>query len=187
MLKNLSKYSDSELFAALREKKSIAEAAFSEIYARYSQRVFAYCLRIIGNNEDAQDIFQDTFLNFFKSAQEHSQIANVSAYLLKIARNLCLNHKRNKKYNLNFDNFHFTTNDNGYEQKEMLEIIGTALECLDFEYKEAFVLRLYHGLSYQEISDITGESLSTIKNRVWRAKLKIKNILSPYLQDLSIK
>lgn len=185
-MKDLSKYSDLELFAALRQNKNAAEAAFTELYARYSQRVFAYCLRIIGNNEDAQDVFQDTFLKFFKSAQEHNIMTNVSAYIIKIARNLCLNYKRNKKYNLNIEDFHISTNDNGYEQKEMLELIGAALECLDFEYKEAFILRLYHGLSYQEISDITGDSITTVKNRFWRAKEKVKNILSPYLQDLSI-
>ena len=56
------KYSDMELYKALREKKPMAEAAFSELYSRYAQRVFAYCLRVMGNHDDAQDIFQETFI-----------------------------------------------------------------------------------------------------------------------------
>jgi RNA polymerase sigma-70 factor (ECF subfamily) len=75
--------------------------------------------------------------------------------------------------------------DQGYEQQELLEIIARALELLDFEHREAFVLRQYHGMPYKDISELTGENISTIKNRVWRAKEKIKEILEPILEDLS--
>jgi RNA polymerase sigma-70 factor (ECF subfamily) len=77
------------------------------------------------------------------------------------------------------------TNDVDYEQRELLQILATSLELLDTEQKDAFVLRMYQGLSYNEISKITGDSVSAVKNRVWRAKEKIKEILTPYLEDLS--
>ena len=79
----------------------------------------------------------------------------------------------------------FFSNDEKYEQKELLDLIAASLELLDFKHREAFVLRQYQGMTYNEISAITGDSVSAIKNRVWRAKEKIKEILSPYLEDLS--
>jgi RNA polymerase sigma-70 factor (ECF subfamily) len=184
MKKEYGKYNDAELFQALKNKKE-SEAAFGEIYARYSQRIFAYCLRIVGNQEDAQDIFQETFLKFYKTTENERIVDNISAFMLTIARNLCLNHKRDHKLTIAFEEFRFSTNDESYEHKELMQLIATALELLDFEYREAFVLRQYHGMSYKEISDIVGDTVSTVKNRVWRAKEKLKDILSPYLEDLS--
>lgn len=183
MNKSFSKYSDPELYCMLREKKPRAEAAFAELYARHSQRVYAYCLRVTGNQEEANDIFQDTFYKFFESAKTNRNIENVTGFLITITRNLCLNYKRDKKINLDLDNFSFSTNDTHYEEKEMLELIARALEFLDFSSREVFILRQYQGMSYKEIADITGDSAAAIKNRVWRAKEKIKEILEPYLED----
>ncbi len=180
-----SKYNDTQLYEMLSGKRSEAEEAFAELYARHSQRVFAYCLRVTGHTEDAQDIFQETFLKFFDSAKEHDSIDNIPGYLLTIARNICINHKRDRKPNFTFEDFHTWTNESDYERNELLQLLATALELLEREYREAFVLRLYQGLSYPEIAKITGETVSAIKNRVWRAKEKLKEILVPYLEDLS--
>ena len=185
MKKSYSKYSDIELYACLQGSKEESEAAFGELYTRYSQRIFAYCLRVTCNNEDARDIFQETFIKFFNSAKQHKKLENVPGFLLTIARNLCLNFKRDRKFTYQIQDFNVASTESNYEQKEMLQLISSALELLDFESREAFILRQYHGFSYKEISDITNEPPSKIKNRVWRAKEKIKNILSPYLEDVS--
>lgn len=180
-----SKYCDRELYQLMLDGGTHAEYAFAEIYSRYSHRVYAYCLRVIGNPEDARDLFQDTFFKFYNSKQSTFEVDNIPAFLLRIARNSCLNFKRNKKTTFNFDDYNFSTNDQGYEQRELLQIIARALECLEFEYREVFVLRQYHNLSYNEIAEITGDTISNIRNKVWRAKEKIKNILEPILEDLS--
>ncbi len=185
MNKKISKYDDLILYSMLCGKKSEAEDAFAELYARYSQRIYSYCLRTMGTPEDAKDIFQEAFLKFFDSAKSNTKVENIPAYLLKITRNICLNFKRDKRIVLNIDDFHVSTNDQGYEQKELLQLLSMALDVLEFDYREAFVLRQYQGLTYKEISAITGESISAIKNRVWRAKEKIKEILTPYLEDMS--
>jgi len=185
MSKPYSKYSDSELFLELKRSRKEAESAFAELYSRHSQRIYAYCLRVTGNTEDANDIFQDAMLKFYDAAAKIDSLENVRGFLLRVARNLCLNFKRDKKTNLNIENFQPYSHDRGYEQKELLDLIAAALECLSFDYREAFVLRQYHGLSYREIANLTSESQAAIKNRVWRAKEKIKNILSPYLEDIT--
>lgn len=184
-MKDYSKYDDIELYGFLAKKKKIAEAAFSELYSRHSQRIYAYILRMIGHNEDSNDIFQETFTRFFDSAKEYeNEMQNVPAFLMTIARNLCFNHKRDEKLTLNIEEFNFFTTDKGYEEKELLDLISAALETVEIHLREAFVLRMYHGMSYQEISKVVNEPLSTIKSRVWRSKLKVKDILAPYLSDI---
>jgi RNA polymerase sigma-70 factor, ECF subfamily len=184
MSENIGKYDDTRLYMLLGGKKDEAESSFAELYARYSQRIFAYCLRVTGNSDDARDVFQDTFLKFFDSAKAHDEIDNVLGFLLTIARNMCINHKRDKRINFTIEDFRVWTNDDEYDQKELLQLLATALELLDADYKEAFILRQYQGLPYKEIAKITGDSITAVKNRVWRAKEKIKEILTPYLADL---
>ena len=85
---------------------------------------------------------------------------------------------------MNIEDFNVQSNDKGYEEKELLQLIARAIELLDFDYREAFILRMYHGFSYNEIAQITGESVDAVRNRAWRAKEKIKDILAPYLEEM---
>lgn len=71
------------------------------------------------------------------------------------------------------------------DKDELLDLITRALDLLPPELREAFVLREYDGLSYAEIADVIGEPLSTVKIRIYRSKQKIREILAPYLADLS--
>jgi RNA polymerase sigma-70 factor (ECF subfamily) len=71
-----------------------------------------------------------------------------------------------------------------YENTELLQLITMSLDLIGFDYKEAFVLREWDGLSYNEIAELTGTSVENAKSRVFRAKQKIKDILAPYLKDL---
>ena len=184
MTAQYGKYSDAELLLMLKGRKREAEGAFAELYSRYAHRIYAYALRITGSGEEAQDIFHDTFMKLFESAKKMNNVSNIPAYILKIVRNLCLNYKRRKKDLINIEDLNITTNDTAYEKKELIELMACALDCIDFEHKEAFVLRQYHGMPYHEIAEIQEVPVSTVKNRVWRAKEKIKQILSPYLVDL---
>ena len=184
MPKSPDQYSDIELFDLLKANAAQAEMAFSELYTRHSSRIYAYCRRILGDPAEAKDVFQDTFLKFYQSAKKTPEMTNVPAYLLKIARNLCLNCIRNNKRSVSFQDYHKLSRDQPHEKTELLQLIGMALELLPQEYREAFVLREYDGLTYNEIAEVTESSLSTVKIRVYRAKQKIREVLAPYLADL---
>lgn len=184
MKRPYSTYSDRELFLFLKGPKDESEIAFTELYNRYAPRIHAYCYRIVGNPEQAEDIFQETFLRFYRSAQSERMMTNVPGYLLTIARNLCLNHKRDRRQMVSIDSMQFSAEDTNHERTELLELITMALELLEFEYREAFVLREYNGLSYAQIAEVVNTTVPTIKTRVFRAKQKIKAILTPYLKDL---
>lgn len=180
-----STYSDKELFLCLQKTTREAEAAFTELYNRYAPRIHAYCYRVVGNVEQAEDIFQETFLRFYRSAQNERMMTNVPGYLLTIARNLCLNYKRDRRPMVPIDSMQFSADEASHERTELLELITMALELLEFEYREVFVLREYNGLSYAQIAELIDTTIPTVKTRVFRAKQKIKAILTPYLKDLS--
>lgn len=143
-------------------------------------------MRVMGDREKAHDVFQDTFLNFYQSAQRNLQLENVKGYLLTISRNLCLNEKkRAANQTLEFDELLYMPKPSrDAERSEMMQLIAMALELLPTDMREAFVLREYQGLSYMEITDVLGIKLETAKVRVFRARQKIKEILQPYLNEL---
>ncbi|HLP27457.1 MAG TPA: RNA polymerase sigma factor [Candidatus Didemnitutus sp.] len=179
---------DLDLYARLAQDDAAAQAALSLLYRRYSQRIYTYCRKILGDNQTAEDLLQETFVKLFESGRQGRSLENFPAYLMTIARNLCLSHRaRSKRQYVEVEDFHLTYHDVPYEQKELLQLIQTSLELLPEDYREAFVLREYNGLSYNEISDIIGESLDVVKVRIFRAKKKLRDVLAPYLADLNSK
>lgn len=162
------------------------DTAFQELYARYSQRVFSYCSRIIGHREHAEDVFQDSFLKFLNSATPTNDVENVPAYLLRIARNNCFNYMRARKTeHVEFEDMHLPSPENKYEITELARLAETAMELLPEEHAEAFALQTYGGLSYNEIAEIQKVPLTTVRNRVVRAKAKLQSILGKYLNDFT--
>lgn len=179
---------DLELYARLSHDDAAAQSALSILYRRYSQRIYTYCRKIIGESTTAEDLLQETFVKLLESGRQHRVIENFPAYLMTIARNLCLSHRaRSKRQFVEVEDFHLSYQDVPYEQRELLQLIQASLELLPEDYREAFVLREYNGLSYNEIAEVIGESLDVVKVRIFRAKKKLRDILAPYLADLRSK
>jgi len=174
-------YDDGALFELLKNQNSESERAFSIIYDRHSQRVMAYCKRFVGNIEVAEDILQETFIRFYKAAFKKEKVmTNVPAFLVRIARNLCLSHKSNEVYHLEYEDYlvNSYTNGDNHEENDMIYLVRKALELLPNEYREPLMLREYEGFNYEDIAEITGESLNNVKVRIHRAKIKLKDIMS---------
>ncbi len=185
MPEDFSKHTDEQLFAAFRQSGKEKDAAFRELFSRYERKVYVYCLRMTGNPNDAGDVFQETFTRFYRQTQKPDEtVSNILAYLLTSARNVFLNTRRNRVFWSPFDDETIASHAPLYERNELLNIISSALELLDDPYREAFILRFYEGLSYKEISEITGDTVSSLKVRVMRAKDQVKGILAPYISDL---
>jgi len=186
MAESVRSASDIQLYALLRTDAE-REAAFAELYARYSSRVWLYCRRIVGDEALADDLFQDTFLRFLKSAAQERKMTNVPAYLLRIARNLCLNAKRDHKTTVALEDFHFQFEDRSAEHAELARLVAMALDLLPDDHKEALSLQTYGGLSYKEIADIMDVPMTTVRNWIVRAKKRMREILSPYLADVPVR
>jgi RNA polymerase sigma-70 factor (ECF subfamily) len=181
----LEQLSDTGLFALLHEKRRIAEAAFQVLYYRHSPRIHAYCRCVFGDNELTNDVFQDTFMKFFEAGLQGREVANVPAYLLMIARNLCLNAKRNMKPTVSLDDVQLPSIDPSHEQHEMLQLIMMAMDLLDEDAREAFFLREFNDMSYAEIGALLGIREGNARVRVMRARSKVREILAPYMVEFS--
>lgn len=186
--KNYKKLSDFELVDLINSKKRVSEKAFEAIFDRYSYNVNAYVRTVIRDADDSADIFQETFIRFYNNIRNGAEITNLQSYLIKISRNLCLNYKRDKKNNVEIEEFHRIVNeDTFYENQELLEIVMRALDLMDDKYKEAFVLKKIDGLKFDEVASILDLTLEGAKTRVNRARVKLLEILEPYIKDLEFK
>lgn len=180
----------SQMQSALQCESSDANTLFTVLYKRHEQRVRLYCYRMLSDGDLARDIVQETFVRLYNTIAEGKAIQNVSGYIIRTARNLCFNHKRDTKHTVCVNEVEIALpvksgfGHADHEQNELLEIIGIALDCLDDEYKDAFVLRYYSEMSYEEIGELTGTTANNAASRVFRAKEKLKNILSRYRIDI---
>jgi RNA polymerase sigma-70 factor (ECF subfamily) len=179
----LKTLSDLELCALLKSEGQTRDAAFTEIYNRYSNRVFLYCRRIIGDEDKANDIFQDTFVRFLKAASGDRSMTNVPAYLLRIARNLSLNVKRNQKNTIAIEDFEHPVEDRSVETAELASLVAMALDLLPEEQREALALQTYGGLSYEEIAETMEMPVTSVRNWIARGKKRMREILTPYLAE----
>lgn len=178
--------SDAELVEYLKKKDSTSEKAFAEIYARYSQKVYAYAFRITANKTDAQECFQEVFVRFYEKIAQKNSTGSVLSYLLTIARNYYLSKKRDNKLVLKLDESEFFTpsfEDNSIEQKELERILPEALMKLKYHERELIILRVYEELPYNEIEKITGVyNGNLLRNRFHRSREKLRKILSSYFK-----
>jgi RNA polymerase sigma-70 factor (ECF subfamily) len=133
----------------------------------------------------AEDIFQETFTRFYESAKTKREMTNVSGYLLKIARNLCLNEKT-KKYNdsVSLENLQLPHYDLSYDNKQLNEILQTALDAIPKKYREVLVLREFLDMSYKDIAEALETTMPIVRIRIYRAKSKLRELLTPYFEEI---
>jgi len=181
--RDLSIYSDKELVAMMHGDRRQEEAAFTEIYNRYSVRLNAYCRTILNNRTLAEDVFQETFMRFYKNVREDFS-GSIIGYLITIARNLCLNQKRDARQTIPLDDFDFPTQEHlEYDNKEMADLVMMSLELLDPVSKEVMVLRTFNDLPYEEIGEILDITAARARYLAFNAKNKIKQIISEYNKE----
>ncbi len=192
-MQNFTKHSDEELLKLLKKPKPVSDSAFYVLYNRYSTKLNSYCLFKLRNQRDAEEIFQQTWVRFYQSIAGGKELECVLPFLLSIARNLVIDLYRSNQSRKShiaedidpmlLEEIAIPSALTTIENNELFDIIQAAVNCLDDIYKEAFVLKRFDGLSLEEISQLCGVSLSCAKQRVSRATLMVKNILTPHIQD----
>jgi len=161
--------------------------AFSILFDRYAMLVRSYCGSMIGSVQEADDIFQETFIVLHNNLEKGKEITYIKAFLISIAKNHIRNLWRDKKNNVEVSPDDFSHDPEIDQNKEeMIGLIKGALPLLDEKYREAFVLREFAGMPYQEIADILDLTLSGAKTRVARAHEKMLVVLQPYIKELKL-
>lgn len=189
--------SDEELISLFQKGK---EAAFDELVYRYKDRIVNFLFRYTGNHETAEDLAQDTFIKLFRSKHLYKNIAKFSTWFYTIAINTAKTWLKNEgridtiSINLGFDedgekDFDIESRDitpDDYANARIEEYyIQKALSMLDDKFREIIILRDIQDLDYEEIAEITGLPIGTVKSRINRAREKLKNLLQEIYQQNS--
>ena len=170
--------------------------AIAMIFTRYKNPILNFCLRILGNRADAEEITSEVFLNLFSKQYTHNPQAKFSTWLYTIARNCCISRIRKRK---NLVSIWFKKDDGSVDQwdvedssdisreslekNEMAKHVRLAISKLPLEQKEAIVLREYHSLNYEQISQILSCSLEKTKILIFRAREQLRNDLSSFVKE----
>ncbi|PYQ33995.1 MAG: hypothetical protein DMF57_07555 [Acidobacteria bacterium] len=158
----------------------------SEIYDRYSSRIYNFAYRFLRNSEAAEDATQEVFVKMLKHANQFHGDAKLSTWLFSITANWCRDYLR-KADNRAKDSEDVLVTlpapsefspDRTLEQRENQLRIQKALTALTPEQREAILLSRYQGLSYAEIAQISGCSEGAVKTRVFRAMETLKKALA---------
>jgi len=158
----------------------------SEIYDRYSGRIYNFAFRFLRNSEAAEDATQEVFVKMMKHANQFNGEAKLSTWLFSITANWCRDYLR-KADNKPKDSDDVLVTlpgptadlpDRHLEQRQDEQRVRKALEALTAEQREAILLSRYQGLSYAEIAQIAGCSEGAVKTRVFRAMETLKKLLT---------
>jgi RNA polymerase sigma factor (sigma-70 family) len=169
------------------------EEAFTEIVSRYKDRIHHYIFRYTRNHLDCEDIVQETFFRVYRSRNSYERIARLSTWLYTIAGNLMRSHyKKNKRMQImpiNDVSSDLTemeldivdtalTPDRELEETHLVQIVYAALNRLPVEFRDIIIMRDIQNLTYEEIEEITGLPMGTVKSRINRARAKIQTLIA---------
>ncbi len=170
--------------------------AFAQLVQANQNRVYSLTTRMTGNPEDGADLAQEAFLRAWRALPTFQGDSSFSTWLHRLASNLCIDFLRKEKRRREAaptssldDDEGFTptevpdsrpTPERALERKEQREAVGRALLELSDEHRQVLVLRELEGLSYAEIGELLELEEGTVKSRISRARISLRNIL---LQD----
>jgi len=172
------------------------EKAFREVVLAYQRRVYNIAYRMLGNKEEAKDLAQEVFLSVFESIKNLREEVKFEPWLIQITLNHCRNRwkylKRRKYFQSDSLDDPIETEEGAaprqvydpsdnpetlLEKKMIQDLIQRGLLQLKEEQRELIVLRDLQGLSYQEIGKLFSLSEGTVKSKIHRARMELKEIL----------
>ena len=159
------------------------EGGFEELVRRYQRPISAYVYRMVGNHESALDLTQEIFIKVYGSLSRYRPEFKFSTWIYKIAHNAAIDHlrrnvgrERSLINGTESDNYDLPIECEGLspeqqsEREERRMEIESVVRSLPTAYRELIVLRHSQDLTYEEIVDVTGLPLGTVKNRLFRAR-----------------
>jgi len=173
---------DSDLLARCRVGDRMALEQFVRCYER---RVFAFLSRSLGLGNQIDDLAQEVFLRAYRNIQKFDPDgpSRLSTWLLSIAVNVAINVRRRSRTQASAQlaNPELKTNDNPEVQlwrQELNTAMARAAAELPPEQRDTFILAEYHQLSVSEIAQVMGTRAATVKTRLFRAKMHLRNTLA---------
>ena len=183
---NREKMSDLDLMRRVQKDDMVA---FNVLVNRYKNRLFNTLIRMLDSAESVEDILQETFIRVHQHRMSFDFRYAVSTWVYTIALNLARNELRRRKRISFVDIADFSNRLEAPEEKidngsKIKEVVERSVKKLPQKYRQAFVLRDFDNLSYEEIAQILSVPLGTVKSRVNRARNMLRNMLKPNMEEL---
>ena len=155
--------------------------SFNQLILRWERPIYALAYRVIGQEEDARDVAQETFLRAFRALPGFKGQAKFSSWIYRIALNLCRDWIRRKRRTpvsplpddvdiseLAAEQGPSESVEDLVARRELSAVVEEAMKLLPEEQRTAVILKEYHGMTFQEIADLQGCPLSTVKTRLYQ-------------------
>jgi len=165
--------------------------SFNQLILRWERPIYALAYRVIGREEDARDVCQETFLRAYRSLGGFKGQAKFSSWLYRIALNLCRDWIRRQRrapvsqFPEDIDVLEAAAATEPTEsiedlvaRKDLSRLVEKAMTLLPEEQRTAIVLKEYHGLTFQEIAELVGCPLSTVKTRLYQGLIVLRRELA---------
>jgi len=176
-------------------------AAFTELVLRYQNRLLTVLEHLVGSREQAEDLAQDVFVRVFKARQRYEPEAKFSTWLFTIANNVASNALRSRSRRrevgvpegngadsapLALDQLAKAASGfmptRALDKAEQAEMVRHAVAALSERQRMALLLAKFEGMSYQDIAQTMGLSVQAVKSLLSRARVNLKEILTPYVE-----
>ncbi len=165
--------------------------SFNELVHRWERPIYALAYRQLGRDEDARDVCQETFLRVYRALPGFRGQAKFSSWLYRIALNLCRDWMRRERRAAVVQAPEDTdlmelaalrqpteTIEDRVARRDLTRAVERAMALLPAEQRTAIVLKEYHGLTFQEIADLVGCPLSTVKTRLYQGLTVLRRELT---------
>ncbi|HSD64928.1 MAG TPA: sigma-70 family RNA polymerase sigma factor [Ignavibacteriaceae bacterium] len=193
--KNLYDLTDEELILEFQQNSTVK--AYEILVERYKNPLTNYVFRFLGDYEACVDVVQETFIKVYRYKDSYSSIAKFSTWIYTIAGNLARTEfqrrKRRKFFSINAfgddKDETFDIPDESYRPDQITdsgikdEIIQKAIQKVSPAYREMVILRDIQGLSYEEISEISGITVGTVKSRINRGRAQLQKLLEDIYKE----
>ncbi len=192
---HLSEIRDEDLIVQVQQGQ---RKAYDELVARYKGRLFSFILRMVKNPDLAEELTQETLIRVYINAAKYREIARFSTWVFTIATNLVRNKMRQRSrrpwtISLNpapdEDEMPVDPADDradasaDVQRAELAQLINEATSKIPEKYRIPFLLREVDQLSYEEIQQVTGLKLGTVRSRINRARNRFRQLIKPMLAN----
>ncbi|MBA3695122.1 MAG: sigma-70 family RNA polymerase sigma factor [Acidobacteria bacterium] len=170
------------------------EEAFRLIFEQHHRLVLRFIYGMVGNLGQAEELTQETFLSAYRSLGSYLEEGKLAPWLCGIAKNVTRNWTRtrqNEIFNVELDKPEVLevkdninqTPEGDFLDGELNDKIRAALLRLDEDKRMVFTLKILQQLSYEEIAEVTGSTIPKLKTDLHRAKIEMRRLIRPYLED----
>lgn len=173
--------------------------AFEKLISKYEGLIYNVAYRKMSNQEDANDMAQETLIKIYKNIDKCADMKNFKSWICAITVNTCIDELRRRKNKQveSIDSLYETdegelekqlksselTPEQQFISNEVSQGIQEAINTLSEKHKTLIILRDMQGFSYQEIADVTGDNLGTVKSGIARARNSLKKILMTFKEQ----